>query len=349
MTFDTNLQALTQSVLLPKVIDTVLNSNAFTFRILSNAQAWNGTTMDFAVQTSSAANGGSYSGVDLFTINTVDPNAKMQFDPRAYYQSITIPGLELDVNHSNTDRAADLMTLSMTQGANAMADGVGSVLQLDGTGNSNKNFLGLAAGIDDGGEVDSYGGLSRTTYTTIKANETDLGGALTLAAMATMYDSCKRGNDKPNLLLTTESIWSNYEALAQPTTVINTDGYKQMTASGKAQPALKGELGFDTLSYRGAMVVADEKVPSGVMWFINERWITFYALASSLPGYTKMTPSQKDVEGVYSDEYSGKGLGFYWTGWKQPVNQDAITGQILLKGNLIVSNPRTQGVLNTIS
>lgn len=350
MTFDTNLKAVTEKALLPKAVDSVLNSNVHTSRTLGNMKAWRGETLDKSFIYQTGGQGGSFSGFDKFNTASVNTKIRLSFDPRGYEIPVVLGGMEVAVN-ANSDRSVDLVAEAMEEASNEGSDQVGGYLYADGTGNSSKDFLGLAAIVDDGGEVATYGGQSRTTYTTLKANETDLGGALTLAAMATMYDSCKRGNDKPNILYTTEAIWSDYEALNQAGIQNNQDGYRQATAKSSVRTvdALKGEMGFDALTYRGALVVADEKCTSGTMWFINERWIAFYGLKATLDGYTPiMVGGNQSIEGVYEDE-PRESLGFSWSGFKQPVDQFAEIGHILLLGNYVSFNPNRHGVLNTIS
>lgn len=343
MVFDANLKAMTESHLLPKVIDTVNGDNVLAMRFLTKTQAWRGETLDKTIKISSAGNGGSFSGMDKFNTNATDTHIRASFDPRGYEQPVVIPGMEADVN-AVSGRSVELVANSIEEAANEMADGIGTLLYGIGTGNSNKDFLGLGAGIDDGGEVATYGGIARATYTTWKANETDVGGALTLDAMATMYDSCKVGSDKPTLIITTESIWSDYEALMQPMIAINTDGYKKLTANGVG---LSGEAGFDMLTYRGVPVVADSKATSGTMWFINEKYYGFYALPTTRAGYSQMNMPKNTVEGVYSN--GEKSLGFAWSGFLPPVDQYAEIGHIILLGNFVTFFPSRHGVLNTIS
>lgn len=347
MTFDANLKAITESHLLPKVVDTVNGANVITFRFLNNMQSWRGETLDKSIKVAESNNGGSFSGMDKFNTNATDTKVRAYFDPRGYEQPVVIPGMEADVNAAS-NRSVDLVASAIEEAANEMASDIGTLLYGLGTGNSNKDFLGLAAGIDDGGEVATYGGLLRSTYTTWAANETDVGGALTLDAMATMYDSCKAGTDKPTLILTTESIWSDYESLAQPFIGINQDGYRQLTADGMVKNALKGELGFDALTFRGTPVVADEKATSGCMWFINEKYYAFYGLPTTRAGYSQISLPGNTIEGVYSNE-PVKSLGFSWSGFLFPDDQYAEIGHILLLGNFVTFFPKRHGVLNTIS
>jgi hypothetical protein len=356
--FDANAQAIAKEFLLPKVVDTVLNSNVHAARTLSNMKTWRGTKLEKPVQVNTAGNGGSFAGLDRFNTNDTDTKQKLSFDVRGYEQPVVIPQMEADAIMSSPQRAVEYVGEKIEEAANEMADGIGTILYGDGSGNSDKDYLGLGAIVDDGGEVATYGGLSRSTYTTLQANETDLGGALTLAAMAAMYDSCKRGSDKPTIIYTTESIWSDYEALNSATIQNNQQGFRQVTPTrrGVTMDALAGEMGFDSLIFRGTPVVADEKATSGTMWFLNEKWIDFYRLKSTHPGYSNIPMGgNKNIEGVYEGNgaagmISDSGsVGLDWSGLIQPTDQYGSVGHIILQGNYVSFNPNRHGVINTIS
>lgn len=82
--------------------------------------------------------------------------------------------------------------------------------------------------------------------------------------------------------------------------------------------------GFRALAYRGIPFVSDEKCTSGNIYTLNEKHLNFY----TIPSAAAMGYSMKN--------------GFIWTGWRQPVNQDAVSGALLYYGQLICDSPRTQ-------
>jgi hypothetical protein len=346
MVFDDNVQAIAQEKLLPKAIDTIHNGNVATMRILPNAKTWYGTKLEKPVIVSEAGNGGSFSGLDRFNTNAVNTKQKLSIDVRAFEQPVVIPQLEADVVASS-DAAVDFVALAIDEAANEAKDNIGDIFYGDGTGNSNKNFLGFAAIIDDGGEVATYGGLSRTTYTSLKANETDLGGPITLAAMAAMFDSCEVGSDHPTIIYTTPTIWSAFEALHQPYLSANFDARVQVTSRGvnDLKRANYFDAGATGLMYRGVPVVKDEKCTSGTMWFVNENHLAFYRLKSKHPKYTSVSAGSSEVEGVSENENAG----FDWSGLMDPIDQYGRVGHMLLLGQLVSFDPRKHGVLNTIS
>jgi hypothetical protein len=352
--FDAQVQAIAKETLLPKAVDTVLNSNVLTARMLTNSKTWTGTKLERPVIVGTAGNGGSFFGLDQHSTNSADTKQKLSFDLRAYEQPVALAQLEVDAVQSSPQRAVDMVTEAIQEAANEMADSLGTIFYADGTGNSNKDFLGLAANIDDGGEVATFGGLSRTTYSTLRSTENDLGGPLTLAAMATGYSGARSGNNKPTIVLTTEAIWNSYEALNQPTTQNSQQGFRQVTRSGimgqnmNGSEGLVGERGFDALFYRGVPIVADEKATSGVMWFINEEWLAFYRLKSTMEGYSNISlGGNTQIDGIYSEKFAN--AGFDWSGFREPIDQYGKVGHIYLFGNLVSFNPKRHAVINTIS
>jgi hypothetical protein len=77
--------------------------------------------------------------------------------------------------------------------------------------------------------------------------------------------------------------------------------------------------GFRALTFRGIPVVADEKCTAGAIFTLNEKHLFFYVIPQ--PG--------REVK-----------AGFAWTGFKEPVNQDADAGQFLWYGQFITDSPR---------
>lgn len=345
-TFNEVVNTITQDEILPSVVDSVLNSNVLTLRLMSNPKPWAGEQLKVPVKVSKNAAGGSFDGFDSFSTSRSNTRISMAFGPKGYYQSVVISNLERAVN-AGKSKVIDLVAVEMDSSQQDMTDGIGTAFYSDGTGNGSKDFTGLAAAVDDGSVAGTYGGKSRTTYTTLKSSVTAALGNLTLAAMATSYDAATKGSDRPTIIVTTEAVWGYYEQLLQPTVVANYDsgGFSQVTKQGTAQNrgALKGEIGFDALWYRGTPVVKDEKCTSGYMYFLNEKYLSWY----SLPHPDNVMRSDSGlIEGYYGME---KPPVISWTGFKRPTNQDAMLGQFIVYGELINRNPIRSSVIQGIT
>jgi len=350
MTFDAYVQSITQDKIVPKVVDNILNSNVLALRILGKQKPWSGESLKFPIKYQKSTTGGSFSGLDTFSTAKVNTRQTLSFDPRGYYQSVVLSGMDVDVN-ATPEGVLNLVKVEMESAQQDMIDSIGGLLYGDGTGNSNKEFLGLDAIVDDGTSVTTYGGLLRSTYSPVlDGTRTASGGTLTTDLLGALYDNCTRGSKKPTLSVTTEAVWTIYEALLQPTVAANyqaMNGYKQVTRNGVAENrgALQGEIGFDALFHRGVPVVADEKCTAQTWWMLNEEYLTFYGLKSHK--YSPISMASSTIDGVYND--APKTSGFSWTGLKEPVNQYAEIGQIILEGNLVSPAPRLMGRLTGIT
>ena len=349
MVFDEFITTTTQDKILPKVMDSVLAGNVITLRLMTNSKKWMGETLKVPVKVSSSSTGGSYDGYDTFTTTRANTRINMSFNPKAYYQTVTLSNMEKAVN-TGEEAVIDLLTVEMESAQQDMIDGIGDLMYGDGTGNGNKDFTGLVAAVDDGTNVATYGGQSRTTYTTLQGNYTATVGNLTLSGMATMYDSCTVGTDVPSLIVTTETVWTYYESLLTPTMSANYNmqSLPMVTSTGinPASQGFAGGSGFVALMFRGTPVVKDEKCTAGYMYFLNEKYLDFHALGH--PENIAIKPMSNTIDGVYSQAGSNIPV-FYWSGWLKPTNQDARTGHFTVYGDLINKNPNRSGVLRGIT
>jgi|GEM_PF-805386 len=314
MAFSTFVTSVTSDRMAPKVIDNILAGNVLCMRLLANGKPWQGGAVyRIPIKYQSSTSGGSYSGFDVFSTTQVNTRVLTSFDPTQNYFSVVISGIQQAVN-SGDAKVLDLLETEMSSVADDMADSIGTQLYSDGSGNVNKDIIGLDAAIDDGNTTASWAGLNgNTTYTTWVSTLTSNAGAITLANLRSAYDSAKIGNDAPTLIVTTPAIWTTYEGLLQATINYHTQvqGYPRMTRFGINRTpgnGQVGDVGFDTLFFRGIPVVADEKCTAGRVYLINEKHLWWAYL--NHPKY----PSK------------GNQYGFAFTGLKEPTNQDASVG-----------------------
>ena len=244
----TRVTTTTQSKLVPKVVDTILNSNVFATRLLSRASKYNGERMKFPVKYSKNGTGTSFSGFDTFSTAATDNRVNLEFVPKFYQMSVALPLDELSANVTE-EKVIDLAKLEMASTAQDMSDDIGTLFYSTGTGNSSKDFLGLEAIVDDGTNVATYGTLARATYTTLNSTVTASGGTLSLAKMSTLYNAVTSGSQKPTLGLCSETIFSLYEQLLQPQERIAKDvsTMKSPGNMGKVGTGMIGGTGFTGL------------------------------------------------------------------------------------------------------
>lgn len=352
MAFSNRVTTTTNQYIMPKLVDTVLNSNPLMSRLITSGKKWRGETMKFPIKYQKNNTGTSFSGFDTFSTSAIDNRVNLAFNPKFYQITVSLPLDEVSVNSLNSDeQILNLMDTQVQTSAQDMADDVGTLLYSDGTGNSNKDFTGLGAIVDDGSNVATYGGLSRSTYTTLAATSTASSGTLTLAKMATLYNAITSGAQKPTIGVTTEAVLALYEQLLQPQERIAKDVALMRKPGGSmAEPGDGGYnigTGATGFFYKGFPIIADEKCTSGVLFFLNENFINWYAVpvAKEFGGPIKYSP----VEIVGNDYDKQLGLGFSWSGWIKPTNQAAIIGHVYLGGDFVCDNPKRNGKLTGIT
>jgi len=287
------------------------------------------------IKVSKNSTGTSFSGFDTFATSATDNRQFLEYGPKFYQITVALPGDELSVADTD-EKVLDLMRLTIQSDTEDMADDLGTIFYADGTGNSSKDPLGMAALVDDGSSVTSIGGLSRSTYTTLQSTVTASSGTLTLAKLDTLWSAVTSGSQKPTAHYTTETGSNLYGQLLRPQERIMKDASRMK--------GLVGGTGFSALEYAGKPVLMDEKCTSGVWFSVNENFLDWYGL----PFFSAKAVSYKNqIKG--NDYPTPMGLGFSWSDWIVPANAGAVVGHVYLGGEFVTNNPKRHGKLTGIT
>lgn len=353
MTFSQRVVSITQDTILPKIYDNLLNDNFATYRFIGNGKAWTGETLKRPIKYQKNTQGSSYSGMDPFSTTSVETRMTASYDVRAYEIPIVIPGLERSVNETDA-QVLSLVKAEIESTANDALDDIGTMFYADGTGNSNKDFLGLDALDDDGTSVVTLANISSSTYTFWKSTRTSFAGVLTLAKLATMNSAISGGSagrQQPTIYVSSETEFDFYESLLSPTVRANYDinGFPVVTRTSKgavASAELKGGMGYTSLSHRGIPWVKDEKATVGTVWMLNENYLDWYGLKGA--GLKSFTSSSEVIEGVYSDAPS-KNTGLQLQDFMTPTNAYGEIAHIHLLGNMTTFQRRRHGRATSVT
>ena len=199
---------------------------------------------------------GSYSGYDSLALTPQEGISAAEFEWKQYAASISISGIEEAKNNGDAE-IINLLEAKIMQAEESMREGFNTMFFGDGTGNSSKNWNGLGNLVESGNTV---GGIDSNTYTWWKSYEENTSTALTLAQMATAYNTVSVGNDHPDTLLTTQTLFEKYEALLQP----NLRYTDTKTA----------DAGFQNLLFKAAPVMYDTGCTAGTFFFLNSKYLT---------------------------------------------------------------------------
>lgn len=228
--------------------------------------------------------------------------------------SVTISGKEERVNSGSETQIVNLLDSKVKQLELSMEDVVNEQLFGDGTGNDNKDLLGLQAIVADTPTSGILGGIDRATevwwrnqYTTATKSSTDFDNLL--AAMRSIYRLCSVGTDHPDLGLADGAVLDGYESL--------------LVQNLRLTDTKLGDAGFENLKFKGMVIANDQQLnDTGKIYLLNSKYLNWTVHNAA---------------------------DFLMTNFVRPENQDVKTAQILLQANLVVSNTKKQGIITAIT
>ena len=200
----------------------------------------------------------SYSGYDPIALTAQDGITAAEYEWKQYAASIAISGIE-EAKNNGEAAILNLLEAKVMQAEESLREGFNVMFFGDGTGNSGKNWNGLGNLVEASGTV---GGINRATGGNEywRSYEENTAGALTLAQMATAYNSVSVGNDHPDMVLTTQTLYEKYESLLQP--------QLRYTDTKTA------DAGFQNLLFKAAPVTYDVHCTAGVVYFLNSKYLS---------------------------------------------------------------------------
>ena len=244
-----------------------LTDNVFTARPLSAAlmdkgrvrMVSGGTKIVEPLIYGSNSTVGSYSGYETISLTPQDGISAAEYDWKQYAASIAISGIEEAKNNGEAE-IINLLEAKIMQAEESMREGFNQMFFGDGTGNSGKNWLGLGAIVESGNTVGGINSATGQDNNWWRSYEENTAGALTVAQMNTAYNSISVGNDHPDLLMTTQTLFEKYESLLQPALRFTDTKY--------------ADMGFQNMLFKAAPVMYDVHCTAGVFYFLNTKYLT---------------------------------------------------------------------------
>ena len=202
---------------------------------------------------------GSYSGYETISLTPQDGVSAAEYDWKQYAASIAISGIEEAKNNGEAE-IINLLEAKIMQAEESMREGFNQMFFADGTGNSGKDWLGLGAIVESGNTVGGINSAAAQGNDWWRSYEENSAGALTVAQMNTAYNSISVGNDHPDLLMTTQTLFEKYESLLQPALRFTDTKY--------------ADMGFQNMLFKAAPVMYDVHSTAGVFYFLNTKYLT---------------------------------------------------------------------------
>lgn len=255
-----------------------------------------------------------YSGLDTLSTAHSDTLTAAEFNWKQYAVPIVMSGLE-ELQNDGEEAVLKLLGERIGVGESTMANAIEDGLYSDGTSFSGKIITGLDAAVPQDPTTGTYGGINRATYSFWRSQLYDPGStpvASTIQGyMTTLWASCVRGKDHPDLIMSGGTIWQTFMASLQ-------------TNQRFTDPKL-AEAGFMNVMFMNAPVVLSGGIGGQAtatdMYFLNTKYIHWRPHA------------RRNMVPLDPDRFS--------------VNQDAMIRLIGWAGNMTLSNAFLQGVLTT--
>lgn len=224
---------------------------------------------------------GSYSGYDSLSLTPQEGISAAEYEWKQYAASISISGIE-EAKNNGEQEIINLLEAKIMQAEESMREGFNQMFFANGTGNSGKDWNGLGNLVEASGTV---GGIDRSAHSFWRSYEENSAAALTLAQMSTAYNSVSVGNDHPDMVLTSQTLFEKYEALLQP--------QLRYTDTKTA------DAGFQNLLFKAAPVVYDVHCTAGVVYFLNSKYLTLVGHSGKWFAQTGFV-SPEDVDARYA-------------------------------------------------
>ena len=261
-----------------------------------------------------------FSGYDVLNTDAVDGITAAFYPFRYAAVPITINYTE-EMENRKSDSAMKLLAAKTEQSMLSLRDQINSSIYSAQTGKAPLGFQDIIADAP-GTSPTTLGGItvSSNTWWKNKSNNATADTSFVtisnshfyegMLRMSTTWNDVSEGNEQPTNIFTTNAIYADFEEIFEGT------GYQRL--SSKDAPGVDGRLP----SFRGIPVQYDRDCGTGRMYFLNTKYLKMHMQA---------------------------GMNFAKTPFKEPSNQMAKVGFIVVGLQIPTNNRRRQGVIYNLN
>ena len=248
---------------IPKLTDNIFSARPL-FYALTNGQTIRrisgGANIVVPIIYGTNSTAGSYSGTDTIDITAQTGISAAEYSWGQYAATVTISGIE-EAKNNGEAQIIDLLEGKIFQTQESVIENMNTMFFADGTGNGGKDWNGLnnvvsttaIGGIDSADAGNSFW----------QPTQTDEGGVLTQASMASMYNTVSVGNDQPTIIICRRQAYEAYEAL-----LVDQIRYTDTDMA---------DGGFQNLLFKGAPITFDDACTAQYMYFLNTKYLQLVA------------------------------------------------------------------------
>ena len=243
----------------PKLVDNVFSARPLFYALTKGdniRRISGGAKIVTPIMYGSNSTAASYSGDETLTVTAQTGISAAEYDWKQYAATVTITGIE-EAKNNGEAQIIDLLEGKIFQAQETIIDNMNTMFWGDGSGNSSKDWEGVQSlvsgstvgGINPGGSGNSFWAPTQT----------NLGGALSLSGMGTIYNTISVGNDQPTIIFARQQGYEAYEAL--------------LSSQIRYTDTDLADGGFQNLMFKGAPITFDSTCPANEMYFLNTKYI----------------------------------------------------------------------------
>lgn len=202
----------------------------------------------------------SYAGTETIDTAAQTGITAAEYSWGQYAATVTINGLE-EAQNNGEAQIIDLLEGKIFQTQESIIENMNTMFHGDGTTKAT-DWNGLENIVNDSAlTANALGGIdpSVTGNEFWKSQATTTTGALTLAKLATRYNSVSVGNDQPTIIISKADDYESYEAL--------------LTSNIRYTDTDMADAGFQNLMYKGAPWTFDAATTDGVVYMLNTKYL----------------------------------------------------------------------------
>ena len=248
------LNAITQEIILPKLVDNISTSNVILMRLLKKGTKQDGGLHIQQPLEYSFGTTGWYSGYDKLDFTPSTEITAAQFEWRFCYAIMQI-SREEELKNSGKRGIIKLLTAKRKNAEKGLRDMMGSALFGVGGSKDVDGFRTLISNTATAGDIavaDASWWVSQTVSDTV----------LTLTSLNDLFTECTEENDHPTIGCTTKANYKRMWNLIQP--------HQRIVDVNMAKIGFRN---VSTQELNGAPVVVDSHVPANYFFWLNENYL----------------------------------------------------------------------------
>lgn len=250
-----DISAITEKKFIPKMVDNIFDSNPL-LQILkekSYEKVDGGTSIMIPLNFSGVSATGWFSGSDTLDSSSNDVLTAAEYNWKQIFANVAVTRID-ELKNSGDAAKLNLVKQKVQVAEKTIADGLGTGLYNAGTDSKAIGGLRLICGTSN-----TVGGISQTSYSWWASQVDSTTTTTTIKAMQALYNLCTIGNDSPDVIMTTRTLFNSFYSLLQP---------QQRFVDSKS-----AEAGFSSLLFNGSKVLADSHCTSNYMFMLNTKYL----------------------------------------------------------------------------